>query len=91
MPSTSGIFHTGKKTGIGAAKVQLTTADILLVFGALVRADKDNTGTIEVISKDDSDGDILEPKDGIFIEIDNLNKIYVKGSAADQIARWTAV
>ena len=91
MPSTSGIFRNGKTTGVGTTAQQMTFSDIYCVFGVLVQADHDNTGYILVFAEDDTDGIRLQPGDGYFIEIDNANKVYVQGSAANQVVRWSAV
>ena len=91
MLSTSGIFKNGKTTGIGTTAVQITINNIYCAFGVLVQADHDNTGYILVYARDDTDGIRLQPGDGYFVEIDNANKVYVKGSAIDQVVRWSAV
>lgn len=90
MPTASGIFTSGKKTGVGTTAVQLTTNNVYCVFGVLVQADQDNTGDIYVYAQDDADGIRLQPGDGYFVEIDNANKVYVKASVADQVVRWSA-
>ena len=91
MPVASGIFTNGIKTGVGTTAVQITSNEICCVFGILVQADYDNSGDVYVYAQDNTDGIRLQPGDGYFVEIDNANKVYVEGSAIDQVVRWSAV
>ena len=98
MPSTSGVFTTGQNTDIDAAAERLKDISVPCVFGVLVTAHKDNAGIVYVGPKGvtaetnaATDGIPLEAKDSVFIEIDDLSKVYVIASIADQKAFYLAI
>jgi len=82
-------FNHGQVT-VGTSAVQLPSA--AAVKGVLVKAHKDNTGTVYV-GKDSAvsttNGFELAP--GEAIEVDNANKIWLIADAADQKVSWIAV
>lgn len=61
--------------------------------GVAIKADNDNTGSIYVGREDvtSSDGFRLEAGEAIMIEIDDLSKVYVVGSASGQNFYWMGV
>lgn len=98
MPTTSGIFTTGLNSDIDTSAERLKDAHIPCVFGVLVVAHKDNAGIVYVgpigvtaESADATDGMPLAANERIFIEIDNLNKVYVIASVANQKAFYLAI
>lgn len=98
MLATSGLFTTGQNSDIDAAAEKLADRNIKCAFGVLVMAHKDNAGIVYVgpegvtaESADATDGIPLAANENIFIEIDNLNKVYVIASQADQKAFYIAV
>ena len=78
-------FVHGQKT-VGTSAVQLQTASYSLAFGAVVKADDNNTGNIYVGEEGvtTSTGFRLAFGQGVKVEINNINKIYVIASAASQ-------
>lgn len=98
MVTASGIFQTGSNLDIDAAAERLTNANIVCVFGVLVRADTDNAGDVYVGVEGvtagtaaATDGIRLKPGDAVSIEIDNPGKIFVIATVANQKAWWVAV
>ena len=90
-------IKTGAKSAIGTSAVQLTTIEHHCLNGISITADKDNSGTVYVGlsgitagTVDATDGIPLEAKDSVFIEIEDIRKIYVIGSAAGQKVWWLA-
>ena len=98
MPVTSGIAKTGAKSSIGTTALQLTGISIKCVFGVLIKAASTNTGIVyaglagvTAGTADATDGMELEAGDAVLIEVDNADKVWVIGSAADQKVFWAAV
>jgi len=98
MPIASGNIVTGAKSSIGTTAVQLTSTSTRCVHGVLVLADPDNSGDVYVGREgvtagtaDATDGVRLRPGDAIEIEIDEVTKVYVIGSAAGQKVFWAAL
>lgn len=92
-------FDNGAKSSIGTTAVQLTTSSITCGKGVVVKADASNSGFVYVGSSssvtagsaDATDGFQIAAKEGVVVEVDNPNKIYVIGSAAGQKVYWLAV
>lgn len=91
-------FVHGQKV-IGATAGQLSTMDHPTMKGVQLRAHPDNTGLVYIgshpgVTADSAvatDGFPLEAGDQLFIPIDNVNKIFVVGSAADQGIFWLLI
>ena len=97
MPTASGIFTTGRNADIDTTAETLKPNEVALVFGILVKAHKDNAGIVYVgpkgVTADTepaTDGYPLYAGDAVFIEIDNLIKVYVIASEANQQASFIA-
>jgi len=91
MPSTSGVFTTGENSDIDTAAELLIAPTIKCVFGILVKADKENAGTIYIGPKgvtadtnDATDGFPLEAGEALFIEVDDSRLVYVIASVENQ-------
>ena len=84
-------FH-GSKSSIGATAVQLTTVDTPIQKGVTIKADVANSGTVYVgnssdVTADGGDGTTgfaLEGGSSLTVELDNLDRIYLIGSASGQ-------
>jgi hypothetical protein len=92
MPSASGFFTYGQTT-VGTSQVQLTSTSYKAVFGVVLKADNDNTGSVYVglTGLGATTGFRLKAGEGITIEVDDPSKIYVIASAAAQTVHWVAV
>lgn len=95
-PATS--FDHGSNRDIDATAEQITTTSVVPKFGVLVKADAANTGILYLGNSDvtagttaATDGMPLSAGESVLIKIDNVNKIYAIGSAANQIAYWMTV
>ncbi len=88
-PTSLGV---GQNTDIDATAEQLTS-DSTPCRSIIVQADKDNTDKIYIgdsnVEVDKGIG--LEPLDSVTLWIDNVNKIYAIGAAADQAVHWVYV
>lgn len=98
MPNASGIITTGRNSDIDTAAEILSSRDVPCIFGVLVLASTANAGRVCVGPKgvtyntdDATDGIVLDAGDSVFIEIDNLNKVYVIASVVNQRCRYVAV
>lgn len=84
---------TSGSVTLNASVVPLTTSGTLKV-GVHLKSPVSNTATIYVGSRDlltsPDSGYPLEPGESIFLEIDNVNKIYAKSSTAGQIIAFIA-
>ncbi len=72
---------------VGTSAQQITSSDIRLMRGLLIKADNDNSGNVYVgnsSSVTTSNGFRLAAGEGIEVEIDNANKIYVIADASNQ-------
>src|SRR4051812_48680714 len=93
------IGKTGRKSSISTSAVQMTTTDMYCRRGVVVKAADANTGKVFVgfsasitnDSADATDGIELGAGQSVVLEIDNVNKIYVIGSAASQKVFWAAI
>ena len=96
--SAYAVFSHGAISSVGTLAVQIMTASIASRVGVVVKADDDNTAPIYVGNSsvtagttDSTDGFRLQAGQGVRIEVDNVNKVYVVGSSAGQKAWWVIV
>lgn len=90
VPPPSELF-CGVNSDIDAAPEQLTETDTPLQVGVTLRADLGNTDVVYIIasaSGTTANGYPLEAGDERFIPIDNLNKVWLIGGAANQSVRY---
>jgi len=87
----------GAKT-VDTAVVQITTYNIPLTFGILIKAAGANTGIVYVGNSDvtagtadATDGIQLSAGDAVLLELDAASKAYAIASAAGQKVFWIAV
>ena len=97
---TQSSFDHGRKSGIGASAVQITTASTVAEHGVLVKAANGNAigshiyvGNSDVTADttDATDGYELGVGEGVVVPVDNANKVYVIGSEADLKVFWITV
>jgi len=72
---------------VGTTSTRLTSVDTHLMRGVLIKADNDNTGNVYVggvPSVTTSNGFRLAAGEGVLIEIDNANKVYMIADASNQ-------
>ena len=88
-PETS--FDHGSNLDIDTTAEQITTTSMTANRGVIVVADPGNTGVVYLGNSDvtagttdSTDGIPLNAGEGVFIEINNANKIYAIASAVDQ-------
>lgn len=96
--STELTFDHGRNSNIDQAAIQITTVSVVANHGVLVKAANGNSGTVFVGNSDvtadatdATDGFELAAGESITVEVDNVNKIYVIGSADNQVAYWLTV
>jgi hypothetical protein len=97
-PAPAASFDHGSNRDVDATAEQITTTSVVPKFGILVRAAPGNSGVVYVGNSDvtagttdATDGMPLQAGESVLIKIDNVNKIYVIGSAVNQIVYWLAV
>ena len=97
--ATQTTFTTGAKSSIGTTAVQMTTSSVPVSFGVLVKAATANSGRVYVGSSDAvtngsadaTDGFELKSGEGILLEVDNANRLYVIASASGQKVFWVGI
>lgn len=90
VPPPSELF-CGVNADVDASAEQLTTVSTPLQVGVTLRADLANTDIVYIISSAAgtiSTGYPLEAGDERFIPIDDLNKVWLIGGAANQSVRY---
>jgi hypothetical protein len=88
--------YTGRKTSIGTTGVQISSSSQKLRNGVTVLASGSNSATVYVgcnsgitaNTSDTADGFPLAAGGAIFIETDNVNKVYVISTSANQVVFW---
>ena len=92
------VFDHGSNRDIDATAEQITSTSYVPVFGVLVKADAANTGILYIGNSDvtagttaGTDGMPLSAGESLLVKINNVNKIYAIGSAANQVVYWMAV
>lgn len=87
----------GSNRDVDTAAEALTTTSFVCQHGVLLKADKNNAGTVYVGLSDvtagstaATDGFPLDANDVLFIEIANPNLLYVIASEVNQIIYWIA-
>ena len=90
-------FDHGSKVTIPTA-VQLTASSVKCERGVTVKASAANSGIVYVGNSDvtkgtvnSTDGFELSAGNSIFIEVNNVNKVYVLGSDVGNRVSWIAV
>ncbi len=85
-------FNHGQTT-VGTTAVQLIAASTACKKGVLVKALSTNTGMVYHGKNGVTAGDGYELTAGetVVVEVDNVNKVYVIASAADQKVCWIGV
>ena len=81
-------FQSGQKT---ASTSVCTRGDVTLKSGVKVKGHQDNSGFIFVGQSapvDNETGYPLGPSEEVFLEIDNLNKIFVYASPNGTVCHW---
>lgn len=92
-------FDHGAKSNVTAAAVQITTNSIASLHGVLIKSDADNqyligvgNSDVTIGSTDTTDGFELSAGDGVVMEIDNANKVYVIGNTTtSQRVTWLVI
>jgi len=91
-------FLSGSVGSIGTASTSITATSTPLYNGVTIKAANANTGTVYVGNIDvtagtatSTDGFELGAGESMTIEVNDLNKIYLIGSAAGQKVFWLAL
>jgi hypothetical protein len=91
-------FDHGSNRDVDATAEQITTSSITAKFGVLVRAAPGNSGVVYIGNSDvtagttdATDGMPLQAGESVLVKVDNANKVYAIGSAANQIVYWLVV
>ena len=91
-------FDHGSNLDIDTAAEQITTTSITCKYGVQIKADDDNTGDLYIGNSDvtagttaATDGFRLKPGQGLFVPVDNANKVYAIASANNQKAWFLAI
>lgn len=83
-------FLAGNGT-VGTDSIRLSTIGYPVFKHVVVRAADGNTGTIEVAPHEDGEGFLIaENEQTPPIYIDDVSKVWIKGSEADQDYNWVA-
>ena len=95
---SAGVFDHGSKGSIGTSAIQITTTSVTTIRGVLIKAAIGNSGTVYVGNSDvtadavaATDGFELGAGDAVTVEVDNVNKVFVIGSATGQKVFWLTV
>ncbi len=85
-------IYNGKKTVSTPGTAEIIASSQTLVAGVTVKALIGNTGRVYVGNSgvDSSNGFELDPGQTIFVEIDNINKVYVDVATASDGVTWIA-
>lgn len=93
-----GSFTHGRKAAIGATAVALASQSRPATRGVQIKADEDNLGVVYVgmsgvtaLSAELTDGFPLEAGEGLFVPIDDANKVYVLASTNGQVVHYLVV
>lgn len=93
--SPSSDFEHGGNSNVGTSAEQIVIESTPAAHGVLIRAHKDNTGTVYIGksdvtagSADATDGMPLQAGESLTLNVDNANKVYAIGSAAGQKLFW---
>ncbi|MDZ4781248.1 MAG: hypothetical protein SGJ19_13420 [Planctomycetia bacterium] len=91
-------FDHGRKSSVGTTAVQLSATSYRVAKGVQLKADAANSSTVYVgnadltaDTADATDGFPLAASEGLFVPVDDVNKIYVRGGASGQKVFWFAV
>jgi hypothetical protein len=91
-------FDHGRKSSVGTTAVQLSATSYRVAKGVQLKADAANSSTVYVgnadltaDTADATDGFPLAAGEGLFVPVDDVNKIYVRGGASGQKVFWFAV
>ncbi len=94
----AGSFAHGRKSGIGGTATPLCAASRAATRGVQIKADEDNLGVIYVgnsgvtaATSELTDGFPLEAGEGVFVPIDDANKVYVMASQLNQVVHYLVV
>jgi len=98
LTDTQATFDHGSNLDIDASAEQITSTSFTAKRGVIVRAPSTNTGNLYIGNSDvtagttaATDGQLLEPGESLFIEVDNPNKLYAIADAANQKIFWSAI
>ena len=91
-------FDHGRNSDVDATAEQITTTSITANLGVLVKAANGNTGKI-FVGNSDVTADTVDATDGfelgagesLLVKVDNVNKVYVIASVANQVVYWFVV
>jgi hypothetical protein len=91
-------FDHGRKSSVGTTVVQLSATSYRATKGVQIKADAANSSTVYVgnadltaDTADATDGFPLAAGEGLFVPVDDVNKVYVRGGASGQKVFWFAV
>lgn len=91
-------FDHGRKSSVGTTAVQLSATSYRVTKGVQLKADAANASTVYVgnadltaDTADATDGFPLAAGEGLFVPVDDVNKVYVRGGASGQKVFWFAV
>lgn len=90
-------FDHGQNSDIDTVAEQISSTSFQCLNGVLVKAANANAGTIYVgnsdvtaASADATDGFELGAGESVFVEVDNVNKVYAIASQVNQKLFWIA-
>ncbi len=86
-------IHYGAKTAIGATALQMNATSTELAVGVHVKALSTNAGIVYVGGNDDVTtalGYPLSAGQEVFIQVNNIDQVWVIASAVDQAVRYIA-
>jgi hypothetical protein len=90
-------FDHGRKSSVGTTAVQLSATAYRATKGVQLKADAANSSTVYVgnadltaDTADATDGFPLAAGEGLFVPVDDVSKVYVRGGAAGQKVFWFA-
>jgi hypothetical protein len=91
-------FDHGRKSSVGTSAVQVASTSYRAAKGVQIKADAANSAVVYVGNSDltadtadATDGFPLAAGEGLFVPVDDVNKIYVRGGASGQKVFWFAV
>ena len=91
-------FDHGRKSSVGTSAVQLAATSYRAAKGVQIKADAANSAAVYVgnadltaDTADATDGFPLAAGEGLFVPVDDVNKIYVRGGSSGQKVFWFAV
>lgn len=93
-----GSFSHGRKAGIGTSATALTSQSRPASRGVQIKADEDNTGVVyvgnsglTVLTDEATDGFPLEAGEGLFVPIDDANKVFLISETGGQAVHFLVV